>query len=200
MLWIGFLIVLGWTILGLAAALPLYLVSTPCLADYGSQSSFGGVYSTLQDLSLLRLLRLLDSGNAPATQNNLHTRAIVNGKDAAHEARIRLIILTVLVLVVALLPALWKIMREYSRLVAYRGRWIEIRCQGQDMGWLSVRKAPGFTGWGEKKLKDFILKTGLSSSLERNGDKRRRLPDDAQLSHGERANLEVDIQSLFSIG
>lgn len=199
-LWISFLIALGWTILGLGGALPLYLVSTPCLADLGPQSSFGGVYSTLQDLSLLRLLRLLDNGSATNKTNAFRSRAIVNGKDAAPEARRRLIILTVLVLVVGLLPALWKILKEFNGMVAYRKRWIEVRCQGKDMGWLSARKAPGFVGWGEKKLKDFILKTGLSSSLERNGDKsRRRQPDDAQLSHGEEANLEVDIQSLFSI-
>jgi calcium permeable stress-gated cation channel len=199
-LWISFLIALGWTLLGLGGALPLYLVSTPCLADSGPQSSFGGVYSTLQDLSLLRLLRLLDNGNA-TTPNIIQSRAIVNGKDATQDVHTRLIVLTVLVLVLGLLPALWKILKEFNRLVAYRKRWIEVRCQGKDMGWLSARKAPGFVGWGEKKLKDFILKTGLSSSLERNGDKsRRREHDDAQLSHGEEASLEVDIQSLFSIG
>jgi calcium permeable stress-gated cation channel len=200
-LWISFLIALGWTILGLGGALPLYLVSTPCLANSGPQSSFGGVYSTLQDLSLLRLLRLLDNGNSPTSSNALRTRATVNGKDATKQVNTRLIVLTVLVLVVGLLPALWKILKEFNRVVAYRKRWIEVRCQGKDMGWLSARDAPGFVGWGEKKLKDFILKTGLSSSLERNGEKsRKRQDDDAQLSHGEEAGLEVDIQSLFSIG
>ncbi|KAL1738749.1 hypothetical protein HDZ31DRAFT_16821, partial [Schizophyllum fasciatum] len=60
-LWISFLIVMGWSILALAGCLPLYLASLPCLADY-SQARYGGAYSTLQDLSLMRLLRMLDSG------------------------------------------------------------------------------------------------------------------------------------------
>ncbi|EEB95408.1 hypothetical protein MPER_05627, partial [Moniliophthora perniciosa FA553] len=62
-LWIAFLIVLGWTILGLAGALPLYLINTPCLAKQPTTSEFGGSYSVLQDLSLMRLLELLDRGD-----------------------------------------------------------------------------------------------------------------------------------------
>lgn len=202
-LWVSFLIVLGWTFLGLAGALPLYLVSTPCLAKLPDPAVHGGVYSTLQDLSVLRLLRLLDSGNVTTTSlSSVHSRAFVNGKDASPNVRIRLIILTVLVLVLALLPALWKIIREFNGLVAYRKRWVEVRCEGKELGWLSARDAPGFVGWGEKRLKDFVLKSGLSSSLEsgtdgRNGSRRRA--EDRPLSHAEEENLEVDIRSLFSI-
>ena len=172
------------------------------------------MYSTLQDLSLLRLLKFLDDANNSTTTRTaiaVQSRAIVNVSDASANARIRLIVLTCLVLVLGLLPALWKILKEFDRLVAYRKRWIDVRCEGKELGWLSVRAAPGFVGWGEKRLKDFIIKTGLSSSLESNGGRarnwngagngtRRRQTDDAQFSRGEEANLDIDIQALFSIG
>jgi hypothetical protein len=60
-------------------------------------------------------------------------------------------------------------------------------------------------GWGEKKLKDFVVKSGLSSSLESGANNRngmngsRRRTEDQTLSYREEANLEVDIRSLFSI-
>src|ERR1700754_3734983 len=44
-LWNAFLICLGWTILGLAAGLPLYLVNTPCVAQSSPQIQFGGQLS-----------------------------------------------------------------------------------------------------------------------------------------------------------
>lgn len=210
-LWISFLIVLGWSILGLVGGLPLYLVSTPCLAQSPSAATFTGAYSTLQDLSLMRLLRLLDNGNVTTTVQSLTTlrsRELVDGNDVTPNIRIRIIILTVLTIVVALLPALWKILKEFNRSVAYRRRWVDIRCAGKEMAWLSARKAPGFVGWGEKKLKDFILKTGLSSSLEPNrnnatrnvSQSRRRRNNDQNPRDTEEPNLEIDISALFSIG
>ena len=48
-LWICTLIVAGWTVLALAAFLPLYMVSTPCLADSVPPARFSGVYSALQE-------------------------------------------------------------------------------------------------------------------------------------------------------
>jgi hypothetical protein len=83
-----------------------------------------------------------------------------------------LIILTVLVLALALLPALWKILREFNKMVAYRQRWIAVRCEGKEMAWLSAKDAPAFMEWGEKRLKAFLLKTGLSNSFELNGNQR----------------------------
>ncbi|KII94048.1 hypothetical protein PLICRDRAFT_101453 [Plicaturopsis crispa FD-325 SS-3] len=211
-LWISFLIVLGWTILGLAGALPLYMVSTPCLAHSAPSAQFTGVYSTLQDLSLLRLLQLLDNGDVTTIGSRLRTRASINGNNAASTARTRIIILTVFAIVLGLLPALWKVIKEFNSLVAYRRRWIDIRCEGKEMGFLSAKDAPGFVGWGEKRLKDFILKSGLSSSLEhgigRNGSRnrlagdrsRQRRQQEASQGPEEEANLEIDIQNLFSIG
>lgn len=210
-LWISFLIVLGWTLLGLGGALPLYLVSTPCLAQSASPGNFTGIYSTMQDLSLMRLLQLMDSGNITTTNfNGLHTREIVNNDDLYHNTYMRLIVLTALVLVLAVFPALWKILREFNKMVAYRRQWITTKCEGKEMAWLSARDAPGFVGWGEKKLKDFILKSGLSNAFEmsagRNGSRtageqdRRGEDGDRPLTREEEANLEVDVQSLFSIG
>ncbi|KAJ6620255.1 hypothetical protein B0H10DRAFT_2163535 [Mycena sp. CBHHK59/15] len=178
-IWIALLIALGWALLGLAGALPLYMVSLPCIADQPSSSTLGGMSSTLEDLSLMRLLRALDSGSA----NHL---------------RVRIIVLTVLVLII----------KELNRLIAYRRRWLDLRCEGKQMGWLSVRDAPGFVGWGEKRFKDFVIKSGLSSGMNnsgngKNGSRHRNgnrngtssSPDD-QPNQAEKDALQVDIQKL----
>ena len=205
-LWICTLIVAGWTVLALAGFLPLYMVSTPCLAHSAPSPHFTGAYSALQDMSLLRLLQLLDAGQVTTTSDFrilLSSREIVDGKDAAPNARIRLIIATVLAIVLGLLPVLWKILKEFNRTVSYRERWTEVRCQGLEMGWLSARHAPGFVGWGEKRLKDYLVKIGLGSNLdanERNPNTRSRRRRRAQeLNNEEKGNLEIDVQSLFSI-
>ena len=201
-LWIALLLALGWTVLGLGGALPLYLVSTPCLANLDSGAKHTGSLSVLQDLSLLRLLRLWDK-----QRSSLRARAPLAEDPTQHNLRIRFIVLTILTGLLAVAPALYKILKEFNRLVAYRRRWITFRCQETEMGWLSASKAPGFATWGEQRFKNFILKTGLSSSLE-NGAARsgaRRVPDTRRLTQGhngprEDGNLEIDIQSLFSIG
>ena len=204
--------VLAWSLLSLAGLLPLYMVDTPCLAHSISPATFTGAYSVLQDLSLLRLIRLLDHGSVTIHTDlvsSLSTREIINGTDRAPEARSRIIILTVFTIVLGVLPALHMILREFNRLVAYRTRWLSVRCQGLEMGWLSARRAPGFVGWGEKRLKDFIVKAALSYSLDSNEavnsndsnnarSRRRRLNRD--WSNEEKAQLEIDVQSLFSIG
>ncbi|THH33123.1 hypothetical protein EUX98_g1076 [Antrodiella citrinella] len=182
-LWVCLLIVLWWSVLGLAGLLPLYTVSTPCLAHSAPPSTFTGVYSVLQDLSLLRLLQLIDDTRTTA-------------------ARTRVIILTVLAIVLGIIPVLWKIIHEFNRLVDLRRRWTEVRCQNQEMGWLSARYNPGFVGWGEKRLKTFIQKAGLSVLLEspEEGRTRRSTRRHGDLESEEAANLEIDVQHLFSIG
>lgn len=203
-LWICTLIAAGWTVLALAGFLPLYMVNTPCLAHSIPQPRFTGVYSVLQDLSLLRLLHLLDAGQVTTTTLSvaLFPREIVDGTDEAPKARLRIIIATVLAIVLGLLPVLWKVLKEFNRTVAYRERWMEVRCQGFEMGWLSARRAPGFVGWGEKRLKDHLVKMGLSSCLDaadRNARSRRRRRAQ-ELNNEEQSNFEIDVQSLFSIG
>jgi calcium permeable stress-gated cation channel len=207
-LWTGFIVVLGWSIMGLAGALPLYLVLTPCIAQTGSPATFGGIYSTLHDLSLLRLLRLFDEGYV-STADLIHARPIGTEQDP-HHARARIIVLTALTLVLGLLPALWKILREFNTMVGYRKSFVDVRCGGQELGWLSASRAPGFVGWGERRIKDFILKIGLGYSMEVrggrnhsravNGHGRARRSEEQPLNYQEEANLGVNIQSLFSIG
>ncbi|KDQ63154.1 hypothetical protein JAAARDRAFT_147164 [Jaapia argillacea MUCL 33604] len=224
-LWIAFLIVFGWMIIGLAGALPLYMVNTPCLAHSAAQAQFLGVYSTLQDLSLLRLLQQFDNEQqtpSVSTTSFLASHISRRATPTENSIRIRIIILTALLLVLAVLPALYKIIKEFNRLVAFRKRWIEVRCGGLEMGWLSVGEAPGFVGWGEKRVKDFVIKNGLSSTLDtangaggngngngtglgiatgrRRGQGLRRNESETRVNTVEESNLEVDIQSLFSIG
>jgi len=198
----------GWTFLGLGGLLPLYMVDTPCVARSTLPFEYPGSYSTLQDLSLLRILHLLPEDN-PTTLSALAliSRA-ASGFNSAPFVRIRLIVLTILAIVLGLLPPLWLIVREFNKLVAYRERWVTDRCEGLEMGWLGARQAPGLVGWGEKRLKDFIVKTGLSSSLEINeggngqsqSQSRRRRRRTQGWGESEKGKFEVDIQSLFSIG
>ncbi|KAI0319045.1 hypothetical protein OF83DRAFT_1170563 [Amylostereum chailletii] len=212
-LWHCLRVVLGWSILGLAGALPLYLVSTPCVSHSSASPRFEGVYSTLEDLSLMRLLRLLEDRNI-STANGLSARAVIDGEDFSWKARVRIIILTALLIVVGILPALIKILKEFSRLVAFRRSWTDVHLQGLEMGWLSARDAPGFVGWGERRVKDFIVKSGLSTSFDRpppvgsgaqratgsrNGHSIRREGDDL-LGNEREEGKEIEIQSLFSIG
>ena len=207
-LWFCFLMVLGWSILGLAGALPLYIISMPCLADTAPPPRFLGGYSTLMDLSLMRVLQLFDNRDI-STPSNAVVREVINGHDFKSRARLRVIILTALV-VIGLLPALVKILREYGKLLAFRRKWTHVHLQGKEMGWIGARDAPGFVGWGEKRLKDFILTTGLSSSLDfsaepatsgtsrrgRSGRPRHTAP---YMYSEEDVGLEVDILSLFTI-
>ena len=80
---------------------------------------------------------------------------------------------------------------------------MKVKCANNEMGWLSASKAPGFVGWGEKRLKGYLLKTGLSSKLESGGESRkekrereRRLTERTTSAEGQ----DIDIESLFSIG
>ncbi|KIK96554.1 hypothetical protein PAXRUDRAFT_138207 [Paxillus rubicundulus Ve08.2h10] len=204
---VSLLVATGWTIIGLAGALPLYLVSTPCLAQSTGATQYSGVFSAVQDLSLLRLLPLLDNAD-PSTSILAALREVVNGTDETSNARIRILILTLLAMFLSALPAVGVVLREFNRLVAFRSRWLEIRCGGKEMGWLSARKAPGFANWGEKRIKDHFCKLGLSSFLQggsRPSGHRSRHATGQNQSYrsaspsSEPSGLEVDIQSLFSI-
>jgi hypothetical protein len=171
-------------------------------------ATYGGWYSTLQDLSFLRLLSALDSQDGTSSQNDL--RIFARESKPNTNIRIRIIVLAVILIVVGLIPALWKLLREFGRMVSFRQRWLEVRCGNQDIGWLSINKAPGFTGWGEKRLKDFITQVGLSSTLDQSNDRtgsrdhrqgygaRQQRSEETPLNE-EGRNLEVDILKLFTI-
>lgn len=100
-LWICLIIVLGWSLVGLGGALPIYLVSTPCLAHSADDPNFTGVYSTIQDLSLLRLLQLLEASSASTNTDN-----------QLSNARLRIVILAILAVFAATLPALYNTERN----------------------------------------------------------------------------------------
>jgi calcium permeable stress-gated cation channel len=205
-LWLCFVVVLGWSILGLVGALPLYLISLPCVAESAPGPRYSGGYSTLQDLSILRVLQLFDNRDI-STRSNARVLEIVNGEDLKSRARVRIIVVTALLIVVGLFPALVKILREYSKLIAFRRKWTDVYLQGREMGWISARDAPGFIGWGETRLKDFILKTGLSSSLDFSAEPASsgvgRRGRSARRGYGpymeEDSDFEVDISSLFTV-
>ena len=226
-IWNGFLLVLGWTIIGLAIAIPLYLVDTPCFGRTIPSPQYTGEYSALQDLSILRLLRLLENGSintsvqtrsiTTLSLSGVHKRLIVNGVDEAHKARVRLLVLTIILLVLSVLPALGKLLREFNALVAYRKRWLSLRCEGYEMGWLSKDRVPGLDGMGEKEIKDMIVKYGLSTSLEQSSEGQRRRREDIERRYGasvitddlngslalpaqvQEDGAEIDVTGIFSI-
>ncbi|KAG2120632.1 uncharacterized protein F5147DRAFT_662683 [Suillus discolor] len=199
-LWTCLIVVLGWSLVGLVGALPIYLVSTPCLAHLSGDPDFAGVYSTIQDLSLLRLLQLLEADSA-STYSVLN---VPDGDKQVSNARLRIVVLAVLAVFAVTLPALYKILKEINNLVTFRRRWLEVRCEGKEMGWLSSRKASGFAGWGEKRIKDHFVKIGLSSSLGGSSRSNNRPLQHSRQTQSYYQNsqdsvFEVDVQSLFTV-
>ncbi|KAG1766395.1 hypothetical protein EDD22DRAFT_878114 [Suillus occidentalis] len=194
-LWTCLIIVLGWSLVGLGGALPIYLVSTPCLAHSAGGPDFTGFYSTIQDLSLLRLLQLLEA-NSTSTSTSYSALDIL-GDDQTSKTRLRIIILVILAVLAATLPALYKILKEINNFAAFRRRWLEVRCEGKEMGWLSSSKASGFAGWGEKRVKDYLVQIGLSYFLGRLFAFSRRTQSYYQ--NPQDSVFEVDVQSLFTV-
>ncbi|CAE6487932.1 unnamed protein product [Rhizoctonia solani] len=222
-LWVAFLLVLGWTIVGLVGVLPLYLVNTPCLGDSYPRAVFSGRASTLQDLSLLRLLKMYDEGSVSTTYGpRLERRAIVDGNDRTPAARTRLIILTIFVIVLFAFPALFKLLHEWTNILACRRRWLE-ELHSADVVWLRADCAPGFQGWGEGRVKDLLVRCGLTSKLggENNtsrsgrststrspgpmrglggsGDDYGRRIHDAEMERTHDEGGEVDVHSVFTV-
>ncbi len=177
-LWLCFLIVLGWSILGLAAGLPLYTISIPCVAETGVAPRFLGGYSTLQDLSVLRVLQLLDNRDVSTSSDTTVLQVVngqdlrLNGQDLMWRGRVRIIVLTVLLVVLGLVPALVKILHEYGKLVAFKN--------------------------GPSSSLDFSAEPA-SSGTGRHGRSGRRRQGGPYMYLEEDYGLEVDILSLFTI-
>ncbi|KAG8822531.1 hypothetical protein FRC17_009553 [Serendipita sp. 399] len=230
-LWIVFLICLVWSLVALVIGLPLYMVETPCLPRSGPDIQYGGRYGTLQDLSVLRLLRMMDDGTLNPTSSKvgeLWRRLVNNGRDLAPNAYGRLIGLCVIVIVLAILPALWKLWNEFRKLSNYNKAWNELRCEGFEMGYLSCGTgnsiflgnrggAWGWRGWGEGKVKAFFRQAGLGGGTglrvepikpgeraalagpsEKHGRRHREQPSPG--SSEERADAEINVTSVFSVG
>ncbi|KIM28865.1 hypothetical protein M408DRAFT_16235 [Serendipita vermifera MAFF 305830] len=227
-LWIVFLICLVWSIIALAVALPIYLVNTPCLPNSGPETQYGGRYGTLNDLSLLRLLRMLDDGQINgASQGKIFWKRLLdqNGKDLAPDANGRLIAICVIMIVLGILPILWKLWKEFTALAAYYKAWDEGRCERYEIGYLSAGTgnsillgnrggAWGWRGWGEGKVKAFFRKAGLGggsglrpgpkapagddADMPSSGRRRRNQPSPDSIE--EKADAEVNVTSVFSVG
>lgn len=183
-LWHTFIIVCFWSIVGLGGALPAYLVRTPCVAHVLSNDALGGRFSTMQDLSLFRLLILLD--HDASTAPNIRTRIIIVGA------------LVVAVVIVSALRFLY----EFNRVIIHRRRWLDIKCGGVEMAWLSLADARGFSGWNENVLKEYLVTIGLSQGFkDDSGDQSNIMTSDFALGErpSKRKDLEIDVQNLFSI-
>ena len=195
-LWIAFLIALGWTVLGLGTALPLYLVNTPCVANTTPVFKAGSAYSTMSDLSLLRLLKMLDNNSITTTTHA--KRATVDGTDVSSTAKRRLIALAVLLILLGMVPILWKLWKEFNKAIAHRKRWLMVRCHEIELGWLGVSRAPGFVGWGEGRIKGFLRENGMSRGLDRS--KTPRGPNrDASDAAGEGVAADEDGQAAIDV-
>ena len=239
-LWLVFLIVLGWAFLALLVALPIYMVNTPCVSS-STQPTYGGRYGTLADLTILRLLKMLDKGTLETPDQHalalskrarslvhdvrrLHRRLIdERGQDLSGDAERRLITLCVIIVVIALLPALWHLWLEFSRLANYYDLWDKGRCEGVEMAylscgtsnrWLSGNRggAWGWRGWGEGQVKAFFRKAGLGGGPGMGGPtskstsaidillkdhEQRRKKDNVQAD--ERAEVDINITGVFSV-
>lgn len=148
-----------WTATSLAAALPLYTVGIPCLAVGRGRSAWGGVTGSLTDLSLLRLLDALDPAELVPTSS---TSLLALGKraeslDPQSDVRTRLLILTVLVPLVAVCPALVLILRAFSHAAQHRARFLADSCGGLELVWLPFARE----GLGEEALREVLMDGGL---------------------------------------
>jgi calcium permeable stress-gated cation channel len=235
-LWVVFLICLGLSFLALAVALPIYLVNTPCLPASGLQVEYGGRYGTLNDLSLMRLLRMMDEGsiNTSSKLTSIWKRLVVNGKDLSDNAYARLIAICCIVIFLAIIPILWKLWKEFTALAEYHKAWDQDRCESFEMGYLSCGTSDhillgnrggawGWRGWGEGKVKSFLRKAGLGggSNITAGGRKvttagtgggeksallstreaeSRRRNQPSPGSSEERADAEINVTSVFSVG
>ncbi|QRW26899.1 hypothetical protein RhiXN_01494 [Rhizoctonia solani] len=187
-LWVAFLLVFGWTIVGLIGALPLYLVGTPCLGDSYPRAVFGGRVSTLQDLSLLRLLKMYDEGAVTTTfDTGLGRRAIVNGDNRTPAAHTRLIILTIFIIVLFAFPALFKLLREWTNILACRRRWWRNYILPTLFGSEPIVR-PGFMG-GEKD----------ASKTCGSGDEHGRRNHGLEMERTHDEGGEVDVHGVFTI-
>ena len=143
--------------------MPLYVVDTPCTGDTLPNAKYGGQYSALHDLSLIRLLRLLPRGSVSTGSAVLHRRLFVDGVDESRKARSRLLGLTILVVVLAVAASLL-LFREFHKLLSYRRLWLRVRCGEMEMGWLSAGQTPGLASLGEDAVKEVFADNGLVSA------------------------------------
>ena len=144
------------------AALPMFLVGVPCLEQTSPQNNLGGRLGSITDLSLLRLLNALDpSPDSDSTANFLHLplqpRALPSTiSPAISTARIRLIIILILIAVLSVGGGLFAIARAYAALSRYRKSFTGGVCGGMIMVFISSKHAPGWASLTEEKIKVWL--------------------------------------------
>jgi hypothetical protein len=150
------------SLVALGAVLPMFLVKVPCLGETSPQNYLGGRLGALTDLSLLRLLNALDpSPDSESTSNFLHLpipiRALPSTiSPAISSARIRLIIILVLITVLSVFGGLFAIARSYSALSKYRKNFTDQVSGGLSMVFISSKNAAGWNGLTEEKIKIWL--------------------------------------------
>jgi hypothetical protein len=161
----------------LGAALPMFLIKVPCLGETSPRNDLGGRLGSLTDLSLLRLLNALDpSPDSDSTSNFLHLpiqlRALPSTISPANStARIRLIIILVLITVLSVGGGLFAIARAYAALSEYRKKFTEQVCGGLNMVFISSTHSPGWDGLTEEKIKIWLR----DREVPADGDDRKEL-------------------------
>jgi hypothetical protein len=192
-------------VLSLGAALPLYIANVPCLSGTSPQNAQGGRLGSLTDLSLLRLLNAIDpnpdSSSRGSSLSNLfaqpallrprtgdapiYKRALSDTvAPATSSARVRLIIVLVLVGLLTLIGGLWLVLRVYRRM-ARHWREAEDEAHGVDMVVLSGDEVPGWSGGEEvlrKRLREAVNAGNGGRAIGESGEK-----------------AEVDILGVFAI-
>ena len=156
--------------------------------------------------------------------HDLHRRLLdEHGRDLSGDAERRLIALCVIVIALALLPALGMLWYEFSRLANYYDIWDKGRCEGVELAYLSCGTsnhllsgnrggAWGWRGWGEGQVKAFFRKAGLGSGpglggptskstsaidilLKGHEERRKKV----NLEGDEKAEPEINITGVFSV-
>jgi hypothetical protein len=150
------------SLIALGAVLPLLLVKVPCLSQTSPRNYLGGRTGSLTDLSLLRLLNALDpSPDSDSTSNFLHIPLLSRDlpstiAPAISSARIRLIIILVLITVLSVGGGLFTIARSYAALSKYRKNFTDQVCGGLGMVFISSEHATGWKGMTEEKIKIWL--------------------------------------------
>ncbi|WVF70155.1 hypothetical protein IAT40_004943 [Kwoniella sp. CBS 6097] len=149
------------SLLGLGAVLPLIVANVPCLGQTAPHNSLGGRLGTLNDLSLLRLLNALDpSPDSAATTESLIQ--LFQGKKrslsstitpAIDSAKVRLIVILVLLAVVAVGGGLFVVARTYAFLFRAKKEFEEKTCGGMNMVFIPSRYADGWRNTSEEGLR-----------------------------------------------
>ncbi|WWD00248.1 hypothetical protein V866_007157 [Kwoniella sp. B9012] len=155
------------SLLALGGVLPIILAGVPCLSETSPQNNLGGRLGILTDLSLLRLLNALDpSPDSAATSNSLRlmssapslgARSLTSTiAPAISSARVRLIIILVILAVLACGGGLFVIARTYASLRKLKKGFENRMCQKMEMVFISSHDAGGWRGKSEEAVRRLL--------------------------------------------